>query len=61
MRFTVTIAVTLVFSALGLPHEISAGRVLAPLLDTSLPIWNMVNPSRARGLGPIVRIGAWRG
>ena len=40
--FSVTIALTLVLSALGLTYEIAAGRVLAPYFGTSLLTWTTV-------------------
>ncbi|SEQ55116.1 Spermine/spermidine synthase [Loktanella sp. DSM 29012] len=42
IRFSVTIALILVLSALGLTYEIAAGRVLAPYFGTSLLTWTTV-------------------
>ena len=42
MRFTITIVLILVLSALGLTYEIAAGRVLAPFFGTSLLTWTAV-------------------
>ncbi|MBS1302759.1 spermidine synthase [Loktanella sp. SALINAS62] len=42
MRFSVTIALILVLSAVGLTYEIAAGRVLAPYFGTSLLTWTTV-------------------
>lgn len=42
IRFSVTIALILVLSAVGLTYEIAAGRVLAPFFGTSLLTWTTV-------------------
>ncbi|APE45557.1 spermidine synthase [Sulfitobacter alexandrii] len=42
MRFSVTIVLILVLSAVGLTYEIAAGRVLAPFFGTSLLTWTTV-------------------
>jgi len=42
IRFSVTIALILVLSAVGLTYEIAAGRVLAPFFGTSLVTWTTV-------------------
>ncbi|MEO1641508.1 MAG: fused MFS/spermidine synthase [Pseudomonadota bacterium] len=42
MRFSITIALILVLSAVGLTYEIAAGRVLAPFFGTSLLTWTTV-------------------
>ena len=41
-RFSTTIAIILVLSAVGLTYEIAAGRVLAPFFGTSLLTWTTV-------------------
>jgi len=42
IRFSVTITLILVLSAVGLTYEIAAGRVLAPFFGTSLLTWTTV-------------------
>ncbi|SLN61399.1 fused MFS/spermidine synthase [Roseisalinus antarcticus] len=42
IRFSTTIALILVLSAVGLTYEIAAGRVLAPFFGTSLLTWTVV-------------------
>lgn len=42
IRFSVTIGLILVLSAVGLTYEIAAGRVLAPFFGTSLLTWTTV-------------------
>jgi len=42
IRFSITIALILVLSAVGLTYEIAAGRVLAPFFGTSLLTWTTV-------------------
>lgn len=42
MRFSITIGLILVLSAVGLTYEIAAGRVLAPFFGTSLLTWTAV-------------------
>ncbi|MGR3322611.1 MAG: fused MFS/spermidine synthase [Pseudooceanicola sp.] len=42
IRFSVTIALILALSAVGLTYEIAAGRVLAPFFGTSLLTWTTV-------------------
>ncbi len=42
IRFSITIALILVLSAVGLTYEIAAGRVLAPFFGTSLLTWTSV-------------------
>ncbi|MGK7651957.1 fused MFS/spermidine synthase [Roseovarius sp. B08] len=42
MRFSITILLILVLSAVGLTYEIAAGRVLAPFFGTSLLTWTTV-------------------
>lgn len=42
IRFSITIAITLVLSAVGLTYEIAAGRALAPFFGTSLLTWTSV-------------------
>lgn len=42
IRFSVTIVLILVLSAVGLTYEIAAGRVLAPFFGTSLLTWTSV-------------------
>lgn len=42
IRFSMTIALILVLSAVGLTYEIAAGRVLAPFFGTSLLTWTVV-------------------
>ncbi len=42
MRFSITIGLIFVLSAVGLTYEIAAGRVLAPFFGTSLLTWTAV-------------------
>lgn len=42
IRFSITISLILVLSAVGLTYEIAAGRVLAPFFGTSLLTWTTV-------------------
>ncbi len=42
IRFSITIALILVLSAVGLTYEVAAGRVLAPFFGTSLLTWTAV-------------------